>query len=102
MWWQLIFSALIVGIIVTYLIIFEPPTFALPSYDVADRYISILDIILASYVSVYALRSHALRPDAKTLWAPLGYLFLAFGEYSSLIWSLDSSFSALAGAYIIR
>jgi hypothetical protein len=104
LWWQIIFSGLIVGLIATYFVIFEPssPIFTLPNYDLADRYISIFDIILASYVSVYTLRSHALNPDPKTLLAPLGYLFLAFGEYSSLIWSLDSSFTALLGAYIIR
>lgn len=104
LWWQFIFSGLIVGMIATYFVIFEPysPMFTLPNYDVADRYISVFDIILASYVFVYTLRSHTLNPDPKTLWAPLGYLLLAFGEYSHLIWSLDSSFSALLGAYIIR
>jgi hypothetical protein len=104
LWWQFIFSALIVGVIATYFIILEPssPMFALPSYDVADRYISVLDIVFASYVSVYTLRSHALSPDPETLLAPLGYVLLAFGEYSSLIWSLDSSISALIGAYVIR
>jgi hypothetical protein len=104
LWWHFIFSALILAMIATYFIIFEPysPMFALPRYNVADRYISIFDIVFASYVSVYTLRSHALKPDPKTLWAPMGYILLAFGEYSSLIWSLDSSFSALVGAYIIR
>jgi hypothetical protein len=100
--WQVIYSALIVGMIVTYLIIFEPPTFALPPYNIADRYISILDIVVASYVSLHTLRSHAMNPDPKTIMAPFGYLLLAFSEYSSLIWSLDSSHSALAGAYTIR
>jgi hypothetical protein len=102
--WQFAFSALIVGIMVTYLIILEPssPIFALPNYNVADRYISALDIVLASFVSMYTLRSHAVNPDPKTILAPLGYILLAFGEYSSLIWSLDSSYSAQAGAYIIR
>ena len=104
LWWQFIFSALIVGLIATYFFIFEPssPMFTLPNNDVANRYMSVFDIIFASYVSVYTLRSHALNPDPHTLWAPLGYLLLAFGEYSDLIWSLDSSFSALLGAYIIR
>jgi len=104
LWWQFVFSGLIVGLIATYFVIFEPysPMFTLPNYDVANRYISVFDIIFASYVSVYTLRSHALNPDPKTLWAPLGYLLIAFGEYSSLTWSWDSSFSALVGAYTIR
>jgi hypothetical protein len=104
LWWEFVFSCLILGLVATYFIIFEPysPPFTLPSYNVADRYVSVLDIVLASYICVYALRGHASRPDPKTLWAPLGYLLLAFGEYSSLIWSIDSSFSALVGAYAIR
>jgi hypothetical protein len=104
LWWELILSGMIVGLIATYFVIFEPssPILTLPNYNVADRYESVFDILLASYVSVYTLRSHALNLDRKTLWAPLGYLLLAFGEYSSLIWSLDSSSSALVGAYIIR
>jgi FtsH-binding integral membrane protein len=102
--WEFIFSALIVGLVATYLIILEPSShmFNLPSYSIADRYISVLDIVLASYVCVYTLRNHAVNPDPKTILAPLGYILLAFGEYSSLIWSLDSSYSALAGSYIIR
>ena len=102
--WQFVFSALILAVIVTYFVIFEPVSsrFALPNYDLADRYISVFDIILATYVSVYTLRSHVSKPDAKTIYAPLGYIFLAFGEYSSIIWSLDSSFSALVGEYVIR
>jgi uncharacterized membrane protein len=104
LWWEFIFSALIVGLIATYFLILEPssPIFTLPNYNVADRYISVFDIVLASYVCLHTLRSHASRPDPKTILAPLGYILLAFGEYSSLIWSLDSSYSALAGAYIIR
>jgi FtsH-binding integral membrane protein len=104
LWWESIYSALIVGMVATYFLILEPSSriFTLPNYNVADRYISILDVVLASYVCIYTLRSHALSPDPKTVMAPLGYILLAFGEYSSLIWSLDSSFSALIGAYIIR
>jgi hypothetical protein len=100
--WQLVFSGLILVAAVSFVIVFAPPVLTLPTYKDADRYMSILEIILASYVVAYALRSHALNPDPKTIWAPIGYILLAFAEYSSLIWSLDSSFSALVGDYIIR
>jgi FtsH-binding integral membrane protein len=104
LWWESIYSALIVGMVATYFLILEPSSaiFTLPNYNVADRYISVFDIVLASYVCIYTIRSHALSPDPKTVMAPLGYILLAFGEYSSLIWSPDSSLSALIGAYIIR
>jgi hypothetical protein len=102
LWWQTIFSALMVAMVISLVVVFAPPVFALPSYQDADRYISVLEIVLASYIVVHTLRNHASKPDSKTIWAPIGYALLAFAEYSSLIWSLDSSFSALVGAYFIR
>jgi len=100
--WHIIFSALIVGLMTSYLIVFVPPIFALPSYKTVDEYFRGFNIIFGSCIALYTLRGHALKPDPKTIWAPLGYLLLAFGQYSSLIWSLDSSFSAFVGAHIIR
>jgi hypothetical protein len=100
--WQLLFSGLILAMIISFLIVFVPPTLTLPTYKDADRYMSVLEIILASYLVFYTLRSHIARPDPKTIWAPIGYIMLAFAEYSSLIWSLDSSFSAFIGNYLIR
>ena len=102
LWWQIIFSGLVVGAIASYLIVFEPPLFALPSYKIVDEYFRGLNIILVSYISIHTLRSHALKPDPNTIWIPLGYILLAFGQYSSLIWSLDSSSSAFVGAHAIR
>lgn len=100
--WQITFTGLIVAAVVSYLIVFEPPPFDLPSYKVVDEYFRAFNIIFASYLSIHTLRTHALKPEAKTILIPFGYVLLAFGQYSSLIWSLDSSFSALVGAHIIR
>jgi len=100
--WHIFFSALIIAMITSYLIVFAPPLFALPSYKTVDEYFRGFNIIFASFIAFYTLRIHAHRPNPKTIWAPLGYVFLAFGQYSSLIWSLDSSFSAFVGAHIIR
>lgn len=102
LWCQITFSGLIVGMISSYLIVFVPPLFALPSYKTVDEYFRGSNLIFALYLSLHTLRSHTLKPDPKTMWVPLGYVLLAFGQYSSLIWSLDSSFSALVGAHIIR
>ena len=97
-----IFSALIVGLIISCLIVFVPPLFALPSYKAVDEYFKVFNIIFASYIALWTLRSHALKPEPKTIWAPLGYFLLAFGQYCSLIWSLDSSFSAFVSAHNFR
>lgn len=101
-WWQIIFSGLIIGMISSCLIVFVPPLFALPSYKTVDEYFRGFNIVFASYISLHTLRSHALKPSPKTIWVLLGYVLLAFGQYSSLIWSLDSSFSAFVGAHILR
>jgi hypothetical protein len=100
--WQISFTGLIVGLVISYLIVFVPPTFVLPSYKTVDEYFRLVNIILVSYVSLHALRSHTMKPDPKTLWFPLGYVLLVFSQYSSLVWSLDSSFTALVGAHVLR
>lgn len=100
--WEITFAGLIFAAVVSYLIVFEPPWFGLPSYKTVDEYFRTFNIICVSYISVHTLRSHASRPDPKTIWIPLSYLLLGFGQYSSLIWSLDSSFSAFVGAHFLR
>jgi hypothetical protein len=100
--WQISFTALIVGLAISYLIVFVPPTFVLPSYKTVDEYFRFVNIFLVSYISLHALRSHTMKPDPKTLWFPLGYVLLGFSQYSSLVWSLDSSFTALIGAHVLR
>jgi hypothetical protein len=84
------------------LVVFEPPMFGLPGYKTVDEYFRLFNIICLAYISIHTLRSHTSRPDPKTIWIPLGYLLLGFGQYSSLIWSLDSSFAAFVGAHFLR
>ncbi len=100
--WKITFTGLIFAAIVSYLIVFEPPMFGLPSYKTVDEYFRVFNIICLAYISIHTLRSHASRPDPKTIWIPLSYLLLSFSQYSSLIWSLDSSFSAYVGAHLLR
>jgi hypothetical protein len=102
LWWDITYAALVFAAVVSYLIVFEPPMFGLPSYKTADEYFRLFNIICLAYISIHTLRSHASRPDPKTIWIPLSYLLLGFGQYSSLIWSLDSSFAAYVGAHFLR
>jgi len=85
-----------------FVVVFLPPLFTFPSYKTADEYFRVFNMMLALYVTLQTLRSHALKPESKTILAPLGYALLAFSQYSFLIWSLDSSFSAFIGAHAIR
>lgn len=100
--WQITFTGLIVALVISYLIVFVPPPFVLPSYKTVDEYFRLVNIIFASYISLNALRSHAMKSENKTLWFPLGYVLLVFGQYSLLVWSLDSSFTAFIGAHVLR
>jgi uncharacterized membrane protein len=102
LWWNITYAGLVFAVVVSYLVVFEPPMFGLPSYKTVDEYFRIFNIICLAYISIHTLRSHASRPDAKTIWIPLSYLLLGFSQYSFLIWSIDSSFAAFVGAHILR
>jgi hypothetical protein len=102
LWWDITYAGLVFAAVVSYLVVFEPPMLGLPSYKTVDEYFRIFNIICLAYMSIHTLRSHASRPDPKTIWIPLSYLLLGFSQYSFLIWSLDSSFSAYVGAHFLR
>jgi predicted neutral ceramidase superfamily lipid hydrolase len=95
---SLLFLVLILSIVVVFL----PPALAFPSYKTADEYFRFFNMTLALYAAFRTFRSHVKKPKSETVLAPLGYALLALSQYFLLIWSLDSSFSALLGAYVIR
>jgi hypothetical protein len=102
LWWNITYAALFFAILFLYLIALVPPHFELPSYQIADHALRIFNILFLAYISIHTLRSHVSHPDPKTIWIPFAYMLLGFGQYSLLIWSLDSSFSAYIGAYVLR
>ncbi len=102
LWWDITYTGLVFAAIVSYLVVFEPPMFGLPSYKTVDEYFRLFNMIFFIYISIHALRSHASRPDPKTIWIPFSYLLLGFSQYSFLIWSIDSSFAAFVGAHFLR
>jgi hypothetical protein len=99
---QALISLMFLVLVFIFTSLFLPPLFALPSYKATDEYFKLFNIILALYITFHTLRSHVLKPEAKTIPAPLAYALLAFSQYSFLIWSIDSSFSAFVGAHVIR
>jgi hypothetical protein len=100
--WRITFAGLIFAAVASYLVVFEHPMFGLPSYKTVDEYFRFFNIICVLYITIHTLRSHASKPDPKTIWVPLSYLLLGFSQYSYLICSLDESFSAFIGAHILR
>lgn len=102
LWLDLTYAALILVAIVSYLAVAEPLIFGLPSYKRANEYLLLFNIICLAYISIHTLRSHASKLDPKTIWTPLSYILLSFGQYSLFIWSVDSSFAAYVGAQFLR
>ncbi len=100
--WNITYAGLVFAAVISYLIIFEPPMLGLPSYKTVDEYFRLFNILCLSYIFIHTLRSHLSKPEPKTFWIPLSYLLLAFGQYSSLIWSLETVFVANVGAHILR
>jgi len=102
LWLNLIYAGLVFAAVISYLVVFEDPVFALPIYKTVQEYFKIFNIICLAYISFYTLRSHASNPDPKTIWIPFAYLLLSFSQYSFLIWSIDSSYAAYIGAHFLR
>ena len=83
-------------------VLFFPPILEIPDYKAADEYFRLFNMLMALYIVFHTLKSHMEKPEPSTIFAPLGYALLAFSQYSLLIWSVDSSFSAFLGAHILR
>jgi hypothetical protein len=101
-WFAIAFAAILLAAVVSYTVILVAPLYDLPHFDTVDDYMRIFNMVFLSYIAIHTLRSHATRPDAKTIWIPLSYLLFDFGQYSLLIWSLDGSFTAFVGAHFLR
>jgi hypothetical protein len=102
LWWNTVYACLAVIAVILYLILVEPPMFGVSTLNGANEDVLFFNIVCLTYISVYTLRNHALKPDAETMLIPFGYVLLGFSQYSLLIWSLDSSFSAFVGANFLR
>ena len=100
--WNVTYAALVVAIVASFTIVVVPPQFELPSYEIANQYLLLSNIIFLAYISIHTIRSHVSNPAPGTIWIPFAYLLLGFSQYSMLIWSIDSSFSAYIGAYFLR
>jgi uncharacterized membrane protein len=102
LWWDFTYAALMLIAAISYLIVVEHPQFGLPSHKVSDQYFMLFNIVCLAYISFHTIRSHVSNPDPKKIWIPFAYLLLGVSQYSSLIWSIDTSYSAFIGAHFLR
>lgn len=78
------------------------PEFLWLDYLQAQVYVRIFNLICLFYISIHALKSHMEQPDPTTLTIPFGYILLGIGQYSLLIWAVDSSVFAFFAGLALR
>ena len=71
------------------MLIFVAPQFAIDNYRLLTIYTRAFDIVALLYIIFHTLRSHLRTLNSKTILTPFGYMFLAIGQYSTLIWAFD-------------
>jgi hypothetical protein len=100
--WVITYAALIIVAAASFLFVVALSILGLPSYKSVDEYFRLVNMTYLAYIFIHTIRSHMTSPDPKTIWIPFGFLLLAFSQYSLLVWSLDSSYSARIGAHVLR
>ena len=99
--WKAALTLLIAALITAFLIL-NVPDITLPDYKITRNYFRILNIAIIFYICIHTFRSHLKKPDPKTLWIPLSFVILLVSQYSTLLFQLDGSLSALFAGLALR
>ena len=102
--WRITLTLSITLIIISFVIIGLPNLANVQSYRTADTYLRVINIAIVLYVCIHTFKSYIEKPDATTIWIPIGYAFLAASQYSVLLFSLvwDLGHYTIFGALILR
>lgn len=100
--WDITLSLLVVALAASIVVAIIIPQFAVDSYQAAQIYVRIFNIICLFYISIHTLRSHIKKPDQTTIWIPFGFILFGISQYSLLIWAIDESIFAFNGALVLR
>jgi hypothetical protein len=94
----------LIGVILTVLVLLAiiSPQISRPDYILWYICVRVVSLICLCYISIHALKSHMEQPDPTTLAVPFGYILLAIGQYSSIIWVVEASYLALFGGLAFR
>jgi hypothetical protein len=101
-WWDLVFSLLIIILMASFLVIFIFPQVTLNTYTDSQIYVRLFNVICLSYIAIHTLKSHISKPDPTTIWIPLGFILLAISQYSLLFYYTDNSLAAFTGSLALR
>jgi hypothetical protein len=92
----------VLGIVIVILVEVVPPIGALPPYSVADDIFLIINLAFLGYI-IFSLNESLKRaPHEVNFFVQTGFIFLAFGQYSLLLSSLDQGFWSFVLANLLR
>ena len=97
-----LFSLAILAILVIVLVEVVPPLGALPPYGVAAQVFLIVNLCLLSYIIFSLNQALKQSPHEVNFLVQTGFILLAFGQYSLLVWTLDQGFWSFALANLFR
>jgi hypothetical protein len=93
---------LFIALLLASLLIVSIPDLTIQIYRLTRSYLRVFNLIIILYICTHTFRSHIAKPDPKTIWIPLGYVFLAVSQYSLLLWQFDGGIYAFFAGLIFR
>jgi hypothetical protein len=99
--WKISLITLIIVLITLFLIVNIPDT-TLTDYRITRNYFRVTNIMIVLYICIHTFRSHIENRDPKTIWIPLGYVFLLASQYSLFLFQLDGGLYAFFSGLILR
>ncbi len=87
---------------VAVLLVMVTPQIVMSDYELAQAIVRGFSLVCLLYISIHALKSHVEQSAPTTLLAPFGYILLGIGQYSLIIWAIDSSYLAFFGGLGLR
>jgi hypothetical protein len=97
-----LFSLAILAILVIVLVEVVPPLGALPPYAVAAQVFLTVNLGLLGYIIFSLNQALKQSPHEVNFLVQTGFILLAFGQYSLLLWTLDQGFWSFALASLFR
>ncbi len=100
--WDLTLSTLILTSLIGVLIIVVLPQYIFQSNIAASIPFRAFNLACLIYITFSCVKAHIETPDTTTIWAPFGYVLLAIGQYSIIIWAIQENEFAFWGALTLR
>lgn len=89
--WNITLGVLVAVLAVLILLATISPQQLGPTYQFAQVYVRVFNVVCLSYIVIHVLRSHVRHPDPTTLLIPFGYIFIGLGQFLQIVWAVDRS-----------